>query len=105
MSDSRKKNVFCMGSDKLAIVLDKIESSGVKVQAHRGYWKESTCAFAYSPTYDDGRICYSSNRSFYEAEHNYVEVTPETFSEIWLGYNCLKEETIIKKKQTFKIKL
>lgn len=103
----KKENIYCIGSEELAKVLKVIKSKGVNVAPDERHWSNSRNSFAYSPTCKNGTISYASDINFYKEVYQYTEVTPEIFSIIWLGYNCLKEESAKKKQfsQTFKIKL
>lgn len=110
MIDLKKENIYCRGGRELAIILEKIQSEGIaEVRPNKSHWTKTTYAFAYSPTRKDGSISYSSYTSYYKNEWHYQEVTPEIFSTIWLGYNCLADNSFIQEKslvlQTFEIKL
>ncbi|MBO7451717.1 MAG: hypothetical protein J6U54_15340 [Clostridiales bacterium] len=103
----KKENICCRGSEELAKVLKVIKSKGVRVAPDEIHWNNPRNSFAYSPSCKNGTISYASDVNFYKDVYQYMEVTPEIFSIIWLGYNCLKEEPVKKKQfsQTFKIKL
>lgn len=103
----KKENIYCIGSEELAKVLKVLKSKGINVAPSENHWNNPRKSFAYSPTINNGTISYASDVNFYKDFYQYTEVTPEIFSVIWLGYNCLKEEPVKKKQflQTFKIKL
>lgn len=103
----KRENIYCRGSEELARVLKVIKSKGVHVAPDEVHWNNPRNSFAYSPSCKNGTISYASDVNFYKEVYQYTEVTPEIFSIIWLGYNCLREESVKKKQfsQTFKIKL
>lgn len=109
MIDLKKENIYCRGGKELAIILDKIASTGVEIIPSKDRWTISINAFAYSPVRKNGSICYANSPDYYKNSWGYQEVTPEIFSLVWLGYNCLKDSSPVQETplvlQTFEIKL
>lgn len=86
-----EKKVYCQGSKELARVLEEIKKSKkIKHLPSVELWDTSSNFFAQS-SFDKDTIGFTSSSNWFK-DLGYTKVTPDVFSKVWLGYNCLLDK-------------